>query len=88
VADAVLLLTSELVTNAVLHAGSDVSLIVRCEDRTVRVEIEDHSTELPVPGRSPDASAGRGLMLVDVMSGRWGIERRPMGKTVWFEVPA
>ena len=88
-ADAVLLLTSELVTNAVLHASTEIDLVVRCEDRTVRIDIEDHSAELWVSRRAaPDATAGHGLLLIDVMSGRWGVDERETGNTVWFEVPA
>jgi anti-sigma regulatory factor (Ser/Thr protein kinase) len=88
VAEAVVLLISELVTNAIVHAGTSVALTVQCAEDAIRVEIDDHSTELPVPRRvAPDPISGHGLKLVDVMSGRWGVEQQPGGKTVWFEVP-
>ena len=87
-ADAVVLLTSELVTNAILHARTDIGLVVRREAATIRVEVDDHSPQLPVPrNAAADALTGRGLTLVDVMSGAWGVEERASGKTVWFEVP-
>ena len=88
-ADAVVLLTSELVTNAILHARTHIELAVRCESATIRVEVDDRSPQLPVPEPAAvDATTGRGLTLVDVMSGAWGVEERASGKTVWFEVPA
>jgi anti-sigma regulatory factor (Ser/Thr protein kinase) len=89
VADVVVLLTSELVTNAILHARTDIELVVRCESATIRIEVDDHSPRLPVPRHAAaDASSGRGLTLVNLMSGAWGVEERPSGKAVWFEVPA
>jgi anti-sigma regulatory factor (Ser/Thr protein kinase) len=88
VSEAVVLLTSELVTNAIVHAGTSVTLAVQCGEDAIRVEIDDRSTELPVPRQvPPDSISGHGLKLVDVMSGRWGVERHAGGKTVWFEVP-
>jgi anti-sigma regulatory factor (Ser/Thr protein kinase) len=89
IADAVVLLTSELVTNAVQHAGTDIGLVVSCFDNTIRVEIDDHAVDAPVPHpRAQDVPTAHGLLLVDMMSGRWGVDRHSTGKTVWFEVPA
>ena len=89
VADAVILLTSELVTNAILHAGTDIGIVVLGSDNTVRVEIDDHSPRLSAPHeRGPGQLSGLRLTLVDVMSGSWGVEDGATGKTVWFEVPA
>jgi anti-sigma regulatory factor (Ser/Thr protein kinase) len=88
VAEAVVLLTSEVVTNAIVHAGTRIGLVVQCDDDTIRVEIEDHSTAPPVRRRGAiESASGHGLALVDVMSGRWGVEQGANGKTVWFEVP-
>lgn len=83
----VALLTSELVTNAVLHAGTEFDVTVVRDDRHVRVGVKDGDRRLPQPATtSHDASTGRGLRLVDAMASAWGVEDRPDGKFVWFEV--
>lgn len=86
--DTVLLLVSELVTNAVLHARSVMRLVVRDRDGVVRVEVHDGS---PVPPRMhhfrPSSGTGRGLRMVDRLSRAWGADPiGPGGKVVWFEV--
>ena len=81
------LLVSELVTNAVLHCRSAVGVRISAGASGVRVEVSDGSTVLPSPrGFSADAATGRGLELVEVLSSRWGVEPRPDGKVVWFEL--
>lgn len=94
VLDTVKLLVSELVTNAVVHARSDVEVGVRLTPRTVRVEVTDHGSPLGAgggalaPGQPDDeATSGRGLFLVEALSSSWGVEPREGGKTMWFEVP-
>jgi anti-sigma regulatory factor (Ser/Thr protein kinase) len=85
--DDALLLTSELVTNAVLHGRSEVALEVEVEDDHVRVSIVDENSRHPVPvEEDADALDGRGLALVDALARRWGVEDRPLGKAVWFEL--
>lgn len=85
--EATLLLVSELVTNAVLHARSSVSVEVKHLRRGVRVEVTDMSPLPPVLlPRSDTAGGGRGMALVDAVSTRWGVTAIPNGKTVWFEV--
>jgi anti-sigma regulatory factor (Ser/Thr protein kinase) len=85
--DASRLLVSELVTNAVLHARTDIELVVRLHPRGVRVEVHDGSPAAPVVRRyDDDAMTGRGLALVDELARRWGVERTPGGKAVWFEL--
>jgi len=81
------LLTSELVTNAVLHARSDLTVHVCQHDDVVRVAVDDGSDASPRP-RDPDAGSlgGRGLPLVETLAARWGWEPLPAGKRVWFEV--
>lgn len=81
-----LLLASELVTNAVLHARTE--LVVRCEVTSdcIRVEVEDGSRLLPLLDRAAvDAVSGRGLCLVADLAHAWGVEPLATGKKVWFE---
>jgi DNA-binding NarL/FixJ family response regulator len=86
--DTVTLLVSELVTNAVVHAGSDVEVMVRLTSSAARVEVTDASAEALAPrNATDDEDSGRGLALVGSLARRWGV--RPAsggGKTVWFEV--
>jgi anti-sigma regulatory factor (Ser/Thr protein kinase) len=86
VEDAALLL-SELVTNAVLHAQTQVQVSVGSTGGRVRVEVTDSSPVLPTAkGYGTDAATGRGLQLVEALAERWGIAAVPGGKVVWFEV--
>jgi anti-sigma regulatory factor (Ser/Thr protein kinase) len=80
------LLTSELVTNAVLHAKTAFHLSVQSDDdREVLIEVTDGSDEPPVRGDArPDAEGGRGLVLVASLASRWGTRLGPRGKAVWF----
>lgn len=86
--DSVTLLVSELVTNAVLHAGSDVEVLVRLTAEAARVEVTDASAETVAPrDAAADEVSGRGLALVETLARRWGVRPSPGGgKTVWFEV--
>jgi serine phosphatase RsbU (regulator of sigma subunit)/anti-sigma regulatory factor (Ser/Thr protein kinase) len=89
VEDEAVLATSELVTNALVHAGTSVLLRVAAGPRGVRVEVGDGSAHSPVPRWHAITSAtGRGLRLVDSLVGRWDVSRRPDGKTVWFQIGA
>ncbi len=81
------LLTSELVTNAVLYGGSDIVLRVALDADVVRVSVHDQSPAPPVPRPSGrDDTSGRGLALVDLLSSTWGVAPNSHGKEVWFEV--
>ncbi|MGH8866492.1 MAG: ATP-binding protein [Actinomycetes bacterium] len=86
--DPVVLLVSELVSNAVLHASSPLDVRVLYDDGNLRVEVADGS---PVPPRlrhfGLDAATGRGLQLVDRVAQEWGVEPVEQGKRVWFTVP-
>ncbi len=80
------LLVSELVTNSVVHAGSDIALTLYSEGPQVRFEVRDGSTRPPVDLNVPPPSPnGRGVRIVAAMSADWGVENVPgNGKTVWF----
>jgi anti-sigma regulatory factor (Ser/Thr protein kinase) len=81
------LLVSEVVTNAVLHARSPIELVIGHANDVLRVEVLDRDGRLPVrKNYAIDAGTGRGMLLVDSMADRWGAERRPQGKIVWFEL--
>jgi len=88
VVDTVALLTSEIVTNAILHAESAPELVVRLTDARIRVEVHDASPAVPVV-QEPDPydPSGRGMAIVDRLARSWGVEHVPEGKRVWFEVP-
>lgn len=82
-----MLLVSELVTNALLHARSEIDLVLRVLEKAVRCEVYDGSRATPTL-RPVDSAAvtGRGLALVAHLASDWGTERTPDGKVVWFEV--
>ena len=87
VVEVVTLLVSEMVTNAVLHAGTEVTLRIGHEGRSVRVEVSDRSEAIPtVRQTSDDASTGRGMWLIEELADAWGQQVRGDGKCVWFEV--
>ena len=81
------LLTDELVSNVVRHVGADMRLRAIRHSGAIRVEVDDPSATAPTvrhPG--PNDPWGRGLLLVDALSDRWGTDLRTDGKTVWFEL--
>jgi anti-sigma regulatory factor (Ser/Thr protein kinase) len=87
--DVALLLTSELVTNAVMHGTATretfVTLIIACGATGLRVDVHDGSGDLPVLEDVPaEAETGRGLLLVTSLSAEWGFYRTPAGKAVYF----
>ncbi len=85
--DSAALLVSEIVTNALLHAGTPINVAARFEDRRLRVEVRDGSVHLPVPRRyASTAGTGRGLLMVEQLVDDWGVLRHADGKTVWFVV--
>ena len=89
--DVVVLLVSELVTNAVLHARSDSVLKLSHESERLRVELHDANTEGAVLVGADERGGGpggRGVLLVDALADRWGSDRDEHGKTVWFELAA
>lgn len=90
--DAVLLVASELVTNAVRHGSGDVELRVEIGPGDVRLEVldEGHADVRLAPTKPPPtALGGRGLHLVSEVSRRWGSDIDDAGRTVvWAELEA
>lgn len=88
--DDVGLLTSELVTNAVIHAGTPVELTMCRTDGGVRVEVADEDPQSLEHAlrqrRRRGATTGRGLAMVGALAPRWGVTLASRGKSVWFEL--
>jgi anti-sigma regulatory factor (Ser/Thr protein kinase) len=83
------LLTSEVVSNAVMHGAPPLRLGVTTHADGVRVEVLDGSDvlpRLPTGDVHPDSPGGRGLRIVDALASAWGVEAGTDGKTVWFHV--
>jgi len=90
VRDEVLLLATELVGNAVRHAGvgpdESLEVEVRCRPRQVRVAVVDPGAGFEPPVTRPDGPGGWGMVLLDGIADRWGVTREPEGTRVWFEI--
>ncbi|WP_407077348.1 SpoIIE family protein phosphatase [Streptomyces griseoaurantiacus] len=93
IVDDAVVLTSELVTNAVIHAGTSADVLCLRTEDGVRVEVSDlyPDRELPVQNSavsmgSPDREGGRGLQLCAALATRWGVEYTPTHKQVWFQL--
>ena len=91
--DHLALVTSELVTNAVVHAGTALEVGVSCNQHEARVEVIDGADARPEQARSwPWDTEGRGLVLVNALVDEWGVEGldgKPGGtraKRVWIRV--
>ncbi len=83
------LLTSELVTNAVIHAGTPVDVLVRNLHGSVKIEVFDAGKQNPVVVDGVLVSrSGKGLRIVSALSEAWGVDPGRDGKTVWFRCPA
>ncbi|MDI9835997.1 MULTISPECIES: ATP-binding protein [Streptomyces] len=91
-AETLILLVSELVTNAVVHTGCPAVLRLSLpeapqDSATVRLEVADRSGRAPVPRCADgDATGGRGLALVDGLADRWGWASEGSGKRIWCEL--
>ena len=78
---------SELVTNALVHAGTEIEVQVSIDPRGVLVEVHDGNPQAPMRrSHSRQSGTGRGLHLVDGMVDEWGIAHRDRGKVVWFRI--
>ncbi|NLU69568.1 SpoIIE family protein phosphatase [Streptomyces sp. HNM0574] len=89
--DGAVLMLSEMLTNVLVHTDGDALLVAEISgphgERKLRVEVADRSDELPhrrQPGEL--ASSGRGLVLMEMLAGSWGVDPRGEGKSIWFEV--
>lgn len=89
VVDDVLLLVSEVVTNACLHAGGPQEFVLNCTADRLRIEVTDGSPVHPRPRPSDVAvPGGHGLIVLRRLARSWGSLPRGSGKTVWAEVAA
>ena len=86
-ADMVVLMASELLTNAIVHTTSEAQLTVSIDGAGVRVAVQDHDPRPPVlqplDVRRP---RGNGLRIIDAWADAWGTEPTDDGKIVWFTV--
>ncbi|RFU85893.1 phosphatase [Streptomyces triticagri] len=89
--DSAVLMVSEMVTNVLVHTDGDALLVAEAQgrpgQRRLRVEVADGSDDLPHrrhPGEL--ASSGRGLVLMEILADRWGVDPRGQGKSIWFEL--
>jgi anti-sigma regulatory factor (Ser/Thr protein kinase) len=84
VTDDAVLLTAELVTNALTHGEIPVTVAISWTGSQLRVEVHDHSGQLPILKDPDDDKAGRGLLIVTSLATEWGFYRTPTGKVVFF----
>ncbi len=84
--DIAILLTSDLVTNAIAYGdGETVTLGIRCSRAHLRIDVYDTSRSLPMAVDEPAGTeTGRGLVLVAALSTEWGSFRTPAGEAVYF----
>ena len=84
-----ILLVSELVTNALMYGTGSIALACAIDGDIARIEVSDGDPTPPrAPTTAPDADegTGRGLLIVDRVAARWGVDVGERGKTVWFEL--
>jgi anti-sigma regulatory factor (Ser/Thr protein kinase) len=87
-ADACLVLT-EIVTNAVIHARTMITVAIECDDTAVAVAVTDNSSQPPLPDHRDDLhESGRGLLLIDRLATSWGYDTSSdsRGKVIWFRI--
>lgn len=86
--DTVLLVVSELVTNALVHTQGQVQLDLTLINERLRIAVSDTSPRTPVKPTSIswEATGGRGMLLVEAVSAKWGSVPLSGGKQVWSEI--
>jgi PAS domain S-box-containing protein len=85
--DSAELLVSEVVTNAIVHAGTVIDVHFCLDDGGLMAEVVDGSPHMPVRRHYSNlAGTGRGLGLLEKLVDRWGVRRQTGSKTVWFEL--
>ncbi|MZD03867.1 SpoIIE family protein phosphatase [Streptomyces sp. SID5785] len=91
--DSAVLMLSEMLTNVLVHTDGDALLVAEVSGgatggpRRLRVEVADGSDDLPHKRRPGElASSGRGLVLMELLAERWGVDPRGEGKSIWFEL--
>lgn len=81
------IMVSELVANALEHGRSAAIVSLEVADDCAKVSVHDDSSALPaVRPIDPYRVGGNGMRVVEAFSDAWGVEREPVGKTVWFTV--
>ncbi len=87
--DAAVLMTSELVTNAVVHSGTRGEVSISLRPGSLRVAVRDESKLMPVKETPRQLDEpGRGLVVVSELADRWGVVENIVGKSVWFTLGA
>jgi anti-sigma regulatory factor (Ser/Thr protein kinase) len=87
VVEEVVLMTSELVTNAFVHGRPPIDLRLRRTGTELIVEVQDRAAYRPRRRRAEDDDeSGRGLQIVSVLAERWGSRATGRGKSVWFSI--
>ena len=81
-----LLVISELVTNAVIHAQSAPAVVASYDDGRLRLEVHDQNPAPPEVRADGDGVGGYGLRMVSRLTDRWGWEPTPTGKRIWSEM--
>src|SRR5215831_1629047 len=89
--DTLLLVLSELVTNAVQHGDAPIGIRIDCDAGCVRIEVSDSlaNSEAVAPRQVElDGTGGMGLRIIDSVCLGWGAKDNGVGKTVWAELPS
>ncbi|MFD4630734.1 SpoIIE family protein phosphatase [Streptomyces sp. NPDC058284] len=89
--DSAVLMVSEMLTNVLVHTDGDALMVAEVTGepgmRRLRAEVADGSDDLPHKRRPGElASSGRGLVLMELLAGAWGVDPRGDGKSIWFEL--
>lgn len=83
------LVVSELVTNALVHAGTAIGLGLELSEERLRIEVDDGNPQLPsLRSHTSLTTTGRGLSLIEHLVDRWGVRPHSGGKVVWCDIGA